>query len=67
MNWRNHCFSSCYRDRVRIFIKLILPVILLAILLTAVFLKFSNRIIDTDIWFHLAYGQYIFNNHTLIP
>jgi tetratricopeptide (TPR) repeat protein len=35
--------------------------------LVVVFIRYAEPVKDGDIWFHLAYGRYMLENHTLVP
>ncbi len=46
---------------------LLLVILLAIVVLTTIVIRFAEPINDGDIWFHLAYGRYFLENHTLIP
>jgi tetratricopeptide (TPR) repeat protein len=46
---------------------IILIALLALAVLSAVAIRYAEPINDGDIWFHLAYGRYFLENHTLIP
>ena len=35
--------------------------------LAVVFIRYAEPVKDGDIWFHMAYGRYMLENHTLVP
>ncbi len=43
------------------------PVILVCSVLIVIAVVYAVPLGDSDIWFHLAYGRYFLQNHTLIP
>jgi hypothetical protein len=49
------------------FSTLLFLIFLALVVLATIALRYAEPINDGDIWFHLAYGRYFLENHTLIP
>jgi tetratricopeptide (TPR) repeat protein len=49
------------------FITIILVALLAVFVLSALATRYAEPVNDGDIWFHLSYGRYLLENHTVIP
>jgi tetratricopeptide (TPR) repeat protein len=45
----------------------LMPYLIIVSLLTFTFIRFAEPVKDGDVWFHMAYGRYMLEHHTLIP